>query len=103
MNRDYREALDTTHPMGAARLVRRDAYAWPGGYEMALVTTDGEILCHTCVEENFASISWEHRHKTDAGWRPHGYVVIEEPGAEYCAHCGKLFWVEEVVWAEEVE
>ena len=96
MNRDYREALDTTHPMGAARLVRRDVYAWPGGYEMALMTTDGELLCHTCVEDNFASISWEHRHKTDAGWRPHGYVVIEEPGDDYCAHCGEMFWELEV-------
>ena len=95
MSRDYREALDTAHPMGAARLVRRDAYAWPGGYEMALVAIDGELLCHTCVEENFASISWEHRHKTDAGWRPYSYVVIEEPGDEYCAHCGKLFYEED--------
>lgn len=95
MNRIYREALDTTHPMGAARLVRRDVYAWPGGYEMALMTTDGELLCHMCVEENFANISWAHRHAADDGWRPHGYVVIEGPGAEYCAHCSKLFWEEE--------
>lgn len=95
MNRIYREALDTTHPMGAARLVRRDVYAWPGGYEMALMTTDGELLCHMCVEENFDSISWAHRHAADDGWRPHGYVEIEGPGDAHCAHCSKLFWEEE--------
>lgn len=103
MSRDYREALDNTHPMGAARLVRRDVYAWPGGYEMALVTTDAALLCHTCVEGNFASVSWEHRNETNGGWRPAGYTLIEEPGDAYCDHCSKLFWVEEVVWAEEVD
>lgn len=97
MNRDYRQVLDYTHPMAAARMVRRDAYAWPGGYELALVVSDGELLCHTCVEGNFASISWEHRNKTDGGWRPISCAMIAEPGDECCAHCGMPFWEEEDV------
>lgn len=95
MKRDYRETIDVTHPMGAARLVRREAYVWPGVYELALVSTDGELLCHKCVAENFAHISWEHRNKTDGGWRPLGYAVLYEPVGECCAHCGELFGEEE--------
>lgn len=49
--------INTKHPMGAARFVRRERYAWPGGYELALIMSDGALLCADCVRENFCNIS----------------------------------------------
>lgn len=77
-------------PMGAARIVRKEKYAWPGGYPLALLMSDGEILCPQCVAEEFSQISFAHRHKLRDGWRPAGMVVLEcQNNAETCAHCGK--------------
>ena len=46
------------------RAMARERYAWPGGYALALVTTDGGILCPDCVRAEY----WE--------------------GPELCDHCG---------------
>lgn len=29
-----------------------DAYAWPGGYEICYVLNDGDLLCHSCANDN---------------------------------------------------
>ena len=76
--------------MGAARIVRREKYAWPGGYELALVMDDGELLCAQCVHEEFHNISTSHRHAINDGWRPAGITHAgEHEEAQYCSHCGK--------------
>ena len=81
-----------SHPMGAARYVRQNHYAWPGGYPLALIMNDGGVLCPACVEDNFHQVSRSHRDQTNDGWRPAGLVIIEEFTEELCAHCGKEFW-----------
>lgn len=88
--RDYREPLDMAHPMAAARYVRRDVYAWPGGYAVALIMDDGGALCPECVRDNFASISWAHRNGCSNGWRPLGVAFEHETDEELsCDHCGR--------------
>ena len=82
------DVLNRSHPMAAARIVRREKFAWPGGYAMALVVNDGECLCPKCVAENFAQISFAHRQKQNDGWRPVGYEIMEGGETETCAHCG---------------
>jgi hypothetical protein len=78
-------------PMGAARIVRREKYAWPGGYALALVTSDGGILCPSCVATEYHQISESARlNMRQSGWHPAGISCAdswEEP--EYCDHCGK--------------
>lgn len=78
------------HPMFAARLVRREKFAWPGGYPMALVTSDGGFLCPECVKENFHYISDSHRTNCNDGWKPEGVQVLdylEEDEEVRCDHC----------------
>lgn len=85
------DGFDPHHPMGAARLVRRERYAWPGGYALALVLDDGAQLCPDCVAKEWDLICSAHRHKSRDGWRPAGYAVHEAPETdEHCDHCDAL-------------
>lgn len=81
------------HPMGAARYVRRERYAWPGGYALALVLADGGALCPDCVASEFPQISYSHRHRLRDDWRPVG-VASEADADEGCTcdHCGRTVW-----------
>ena len=87
----FRDTVCRDRPMGAARIVRREKYAWPGGYPLALLTHDGEYLCSDCVASEFAQISYAHRHGLRDGWRPIGMDVLEEAidSDITCAHCSK--------------
>lgn len=87
--------IDTTKPMGAARYVRRERYAWPGGYPLALITTDGGLLCADCVRDNFSNIAWAHRSKCGDGWRPFGMTIAEEQSDDTCDHCGTYIYQDE--------
>lgn len=83
--------MNINHPMGAARFVRRERYAFPGGYPLVLITTDGGTLCPDCVRENFAAVSSSHRKACDDGWRPAGVMCGAETDSEIvCDHCGKV-------------
>jgi hypothetical protein len=90
---------DLNHPMGAARIVRREKYAWPGGYPLALVLTDGALLCPACVAAEFSQVSYAHRHRINDGWRPAGLAVLydaqDDGASETCAHCYEPFFPEE--------
>lgn len=91
--RDWREPLEQGHPMAAARIVRRDRYAWPGGYALALVTTGGGAICPQCVADNFAAVSWSHRVSCSDGWRPAGLTGAYENDTEtHCDHCDRLIF-----------
>ena len=86
----WTDSLNVRHPMAAARVVRRERYAWPGGYELALVMGDGELLCADCVRDNFHEISTAHRDHGHTGWEPAG--IASADGAEqneWCAHCNR--------------
>ena len=85
----FRDTVDRAKPMGAARIVRRERYAWPGGYPLVLVLTDGAVLCPTCVTAEWGSISWGTRHYLRNGWEAAGLDILEAPDAEViCDHCG---------------
>lgn len=84
-----RPALGVTG-MDAARHVARDCFAWPGGYEMALVTTDGAALCRFCVQSEYTSIYDSHLTDANDGWNPSGIMhsgAVDEMG--FCDHCGR--------------
>jgi len=36
----------------------RSKYAWPGGYEIFGITSDGACLCTDCMKKEFKSILW---------------------------------------------
>ena len=90
-DRAFEATVDRRAPMGAARIVRRERFAWPGGYALALVTHDGALLCPQCVAANYPAISAAHRHKLRDGWQPEALAILEAPEQpEPCDHCGRI-------------
>ncbi|MBB5357553.1 hypothetical protein HDE76_000735 [Rhodanobacter sp. ANJX3] len=91
--RNYMEALQHGHPMAAARMVRRERYAWPGGYALALVTTDGGVLCPDCVRDQWASVSWSHRVGCSDGFRPAAVTAeCDTDEGVTCDHCSRVIF-----------
>lgn len=91
-------AIDIRKPMGAARYVRREKYAWPGGYALAAITSDGELLCPACLAENWPQVSYATRHNLTDGWRVIGLTGEHEADGEpaRCAHCNRELWGSEL-------
>jgi hypothetical protein len=55
------------------------AYAWPGGYPIIYVTTDGSVLCADCATEDMA--------EGDGTLSVAGADVHYEGPSEFCADC----------------
>lgn len=85
--------ININSPMGAARYVRKERYAWPGGYALALLMNDGGTLCPDCVSSEFHLIAVASRDKLDNGWRPVA-VIFESHSDDSCEcdHCAKTIW-----------
>ena len=73
-------------------------YAWPGGYPLFLVTTDGAALCSDCVKAEVRQIVDACRTADDNGWRAHCGDINWEDSNLYCDHCGNRI---ESAYAEE--
>ena len=65
----------------------RELYAWPGGYPVYTVMSDGALLCAKCAKSEFRQIVRD----TKLGfycWSAAGAEVLWESEApQYCAHC----------------
>ena len=77
-----------------AKLAVREPYAWPGGYPVYVVCSDGALLCTNCVRTNWRQIVWATRWDgcRNSGWAVDGSVILweDEPGeATFCGHCGE--------------
>lgn len=67
----------------------RDKYAWPGGYPLVFITSDGAALCADCCRANYRSIAWSRLNRVDDGW----LVDAIDNGSNSdehtpCEHCG---------------
>jgi len=61
-------------------------YAWPGGYPLFAITSDGAALCRHCVKSERASIG------TTTGSDGWNIVAIDcnwESPELYCDHCNR--------------
>ncbi len=65
----------------------RSQYAWPGGYPLYLVTSDGECLCMGCGKKEYRQIVWAIRHNTSDGWKVEAAAINWEDPDLFCAHC----------------
>lgn len=64
-----------------------DSYAFPGGYEIEYITTDGDVLCANC-----ANCEMSGTLNPDNSWFVVGTMLDcyhDEP--QFCAHCGHAF------------
>jgi hypothetical protein len=65
-----------------------DKFAWPGGYPVFLVTSDGAALCPDCVRSELRSIvSAARDNDTRCGWHPAAADINWEEADLYCDHC----------------
>jgi hypothetical protein len=72
------------------KLAARNRYAWPGGYPLILVMTDGACLCTTCARTEFKLIARATRDNDDSGWGCAGVEIYWEGPDMTCAHCNAL-------------
>lgn len=79
--------IDTTAQFKAS--LRAGGYTFPGGYTLALVTTDGGALCFDCARKEARQILDSIRTDCRDGWRVDGIMNADE--CDYpisCDHCG---------------
>ena len=69
----------------------RTRFAWPGGYPLFAVMTDGEAICHTCAQDNYRLIVGATLRDDDrrSSWHVAGVDINYENSDLYCAHCGE--------------
>lgn len=77
--------------------LRAGQYAWPGGYALCFVTSDGETLSWAAVLENLALVIGAIREYNagnsheNSGWRVVACQSTEtDDEAVYCAHTGEV-------------
>lgn len=68
----------------------RDRYAWPGGYPLAVVMSDGAVLCPDCARSEFRLIARATRDNDRDGWAAIGTEVFWGEQDEFCDHCNAV-------------
>jgi hypothetical protein len=69
--------------------LRSGDHAWPGGYPLFFITSDGAALSFDAVRENLRSVLWSIRHDVNDGWRVIGCDVNWEDASLFCDHTGE--------------
>jgi len=67
----------------------RDKYAWPGGYPLFLITSDGAALCIDCGKKEYRSIVSAIHNNVSDGWKVEAVDVNWEDNELHCDHCNK--------------
>jgi hypothetical protein len=67
--------------------LRNGAYAWPGGYPMYLICSDGAPLCFACGHKEARNILQSIDRKDGSGWRVLATDINHEDNELCCAHC----------------
>ena len=65
--------------------IRSNGYAWPGGYPMALLMADGEVIDAQSARENYRLI----RRAVSRDWTPVDAFIHWEGEPLTCAHSGR--------------
>lgn len=79
--------IDNTLQLRAT--LRAGPWAWPGGYPLYFITSDGESLSFESVRENYYQCAYSARYGIDDGWRIIGCEINYEDAELTCAHSGK--------------
>ena len=73
----------------AVKQAIRQPYAWPGGYPLYILMSDGEALSCTAARQEWRQIVYATLHGLRDGWQALGVDVNWEDTALYCAHTNK--------------
>lgn len=66
----------------------RQKYAWPGGYQLYAVCSDGGILCTACMRQELHQILRSTRTGASDGWCIEAIEYADAGEPESCDHCG---------------
>ena len=70
--------------------LRAGAYAWPGGYALYFITSDGAALSFDAARREFRNIIDSIRSRANDGWRVVGCAsTAEDDEPVYCDHTGR--------------
>ena len=69
------------------RALIRSKYAWPGGYPMYGICSDGGSLCMECMRKEYRQIAYARKHNLRDGWRVDAVDINYEDNALHCDHC----------------
>lgn len=78
-------AIHNTHEFRAA--IRNGQFAWPGGYQLYLICSDGAPLCFECGRKEARNILPAIHAKDGSGWRVVATDINYEDNDLHCEHC----------------
>lgn len=73
----------------AVKQAAKHPYAWPGGYPIYIVMSDGEALCCACAKKELGRIAHATATKDRSGWQAEGTEINWEDPHLYCCHCNE--------------
>jgi len=76
-------------PADFVRTLNAGPYAWPGGYPLYFVASDGEALSFAAAKKEAKQICAAIREKSRCGWQVIGCEVNWENADLTCAHSGE--------------
>jgi hypothetical protein len=79
----------TRDTLATVRTFCREHYAWPGGYPLALMMTDGATLCPACTRANYPLISRATRDNLRDGWQAAAVFIHYEGAPLVCDQCNQ--------------
>jgi hypothetical protein len=83
------------------RAVRFGPYAWPGGYDIFAITSDGGVLCAKCMNAERRLIIDSIATKRNDGWQVAAIGTTADTDDEVrCDHCNTVLQEE---WKAEAE
>jgi hypothetical protein len=62
-------------------------FAWPGGYPIFYITSDGAALCGKCVDDNMRLVLESTLEDARDGWAVVGADVNWEDASLHCENC----------------
>ena len=87
MNPSHHARIET--PRQFLETLKAGPYAWPGGYPVYFIASDGEALSYSAARENARLIAEAIRDHDGGGWRVIACEVNWEDPELYCAHSNK--------------
>lgn len=67
--------------------LRNGQYAWPGGYPLFFIMSDGAAMCFYCARKEAKQIISAMRDKWNTGWEVAACDINYEDNDCYCCHC----------------
>ena len=81
--------MDISTAKDLKQALRSGPYAWPGGYPLYFITSDGAALSFKAVRENLRSVLWSIKNGVNDGWRVQAMDINYEDNELYCDHTGE--------------